>query len=163
MDAVKILAGLTIGTISVVKPEAIPTFIKSLLTLPTEVDREYIATKRAKLQLEKETKMLPLEIEEKKLNNLEKKVSILEKLKALGVDTQKVETSATALADTFGYLQIQSAEHNLPDLPEDDENVLDHLLDVALLNYHTRYSPKTVLRHVCNLRSPLNCTHLTWA
>lgn len=129
IDAAKVLAGLTIGAISVVKPEAIPTFLKSLFSLPAEVNREYIAAKREKLQLEKEERKLSLDVEEQELNNLEKKLAILEKLKALGVDTQKVETSATALADTFGYLQIQSAEHNLPDLPEDDENVLDDLLD----------------------------------
>lgn len=115
---------MTIGAISVVKPEAIPTFLKSLFSLPAEVNREYIAAKREKLQLEKEERKLSLDVEEQELNNLEKKLAILEKLKALGVDTQKVETSATALADTFGYLQIQSAEHNLPDLPEDDEKCI---------------------------------------
>lgn len=92
-----------------VKPEAIPTFLKSLFSLPAEVNREYIAAKREKLQLEKEERKLPLEIEEQELNNLEKKLAILEKFKELGVDTKKVETSATALADTFGYLQIESA------------------------------------------------------
>ena len=112
-----------------VKPEAIPTFLKSLFSLPAEVNREYIAAKREKLQLEKEERKLPLEIEEQELNNLEKKLAILEKFKELGVDTKKVETSATALADTFGYLQIESAKNNLPNLPENDENILDELLE----------------------------------
>lgn len=120
---------MTIGAISVVKPEAIPTFLKSLFSLPAEVNREYIAAKREKLQLEKEERKLPLEIEEQELNNLEKKLAILEKFKELGVDTKKVETSATALADTFGYLQIESAKNNLPNLPENDENILDELLE----------------------------------
>lgn len=137
LDAVKILAGLTIGTISVVKPEAIPTFIKSLLTLPTEVDREYIAAKRAKLQLEKETKMLPLEIEEKKLNNLEKKVSILERLKGLGVDTKKLEASATELAETFEYLKIESAEKDLPEALTDNETVSDELIEEDIAEEET--------------------------
>ena len=88
-----------------------------------------IAAKREKLQLEKEERKLPLEIEEQELNNLEKKLAILEKFKELGVDTKKVETSATALADTFGYLQIESAKNNLPNLPENDENILDELLE----------------------------------
>lgn len=129
IDAAKVFARLTIGTISVVKPEAIPTFLKSLFSLPAEVNREYIAAKREKLQLEKEERKLPLDIEEQELNNLEKKLAILEKLKDLGVDPEKIGNSATALADTFGYLQIQSAENNLPALPEDDENVLDELLE----------------------------------
>lgn len=38
IDAAKIIAGLAIGTISVIKPEAIPTFLKSLFTLPAEVN-----------------------------------------------------------------------------------------------------------------------------
>ena len=129
LDAAKVLAGLTIGTISVVKPEVIPTFLKSLFSLPAEVNREYIAAKREKLELEKGERQLPLDIEEQELNNLEKKLAILEKFKELGVDPKKVETSATALADTFGYLQIESAENNLPELPENDENVLDELLE----------------------------------
>lgn len=120
---------MTIGTISVVKPEVIPTFLKRLFSLPAEVNREYIAAKREKLELEKGERQLPLDIEEQELNNLEKKLAILEKFKELGVDPKKVETSATALADTFGYLQIESAENNLPELPENDENVLDELLE----------------------------------
>lgn len=120
---------MTIGTISVVKPEVIPTFLKRLFSLPAEVNREYIAAKREKLELEKGERQLPLDIEEQELNNLEKKLAILEKFKELGVDPKKVETSATALADTFGYLQIESAENNLPELSENDENVLDELLE----------------------------------
>lgn len=120
---------MTIGTISVVKPEVIPTFLKRLFSLPAEVNREYIAAKREKLELEKGERQLPLDIEEQELNNLEKKLAILEKFKELGVDPKKVETSATALADTFGYLQIESAENNLPELPENDENVLYELLE----------------------------------
>ena len=34
---------------------------------------------------------------------------------------------------------------------------------ITLLNYHARFSPKTVLRHFCSLRSPLSCSHLHWA
>lgn len=128
LDAIKILAGLTIGAISVVKPEAIPTLIKSLLTLPAEVDREYITARREKLQLEKEEQMLPLEVEEKELNNLEKKLSILEQLKGLGIDAKKLETSASALAETFEYLQIKSAE-DLPEILSDNETVSDELID----------------------------------
>ena len=33
---------------------------------------------------------------------------------------------------------------------------------VTLLNYHARYSPITVLRHIFYLRSLFNFTHLPW-
>lgn len=137
IEAAKVLVGVTIGVLSVVKPEAIPTFLKNLFTLPAEVNREYIAAKREKLQLKKEEQRAPLEIEEKELDNLEKKLAILEKFKVLGVDAKKLETSATELADTFGYLQIDSVERNLSELPTDDENVLDELLDEEVTEEET--------------------------
>lgn len=129
VEAAKILAGLTVGTLSVVKPEAIPTFLKNLFSFPAEVTREYISTEREKLQLKKERELLPLEKEEKQLDIFEKKLTILERLKGLGVDTNLLETSAVELAETFGYLQIESKENHLTELPSDDDNDLDELLE----------------------------------
>ena len=71
-EAVTVLGGLTIGTIAVTKPEAIPTFLKGLFSLPASVNQEYIASERAKLQLEQEKKQTPLELESKALDNLDK-------------------------------------------------------------------------------------------
>lgn len=136
-EAVKLLVGLTIGTLSIVKPESIPTFLKSLFSLPAEVTREYVSAKREKLQLEKEQQMLPLEIEEKQLDLLEKKLTILDKLKEFGVDTKQLETSAVGLAETFGYLQIESNESHLTALPSDDENELDELLEEEIAEEET--------------------------
>jgi|GEM_PF-950245 len=137
IDAAKLLAGLTIGTISVVKPEIIPSLLKNLFSLPAEIQREYITTRREKLQLEKESQQVPLDIEEKELNNLEKKLTILERLKGLGVDADKLEESATALASTFGYLQIESTESHLPEIPTEDESVVDELLEDEIIEEET--------------------------
>ena len=81
--------------------------------------------------------MLPLEIEEKKLNNLEKKVSILERLKGLDVDTKKLEASATELAETFEYLKIESAEKDLPEALTDNETVSDELIEEDIAEEET--------------------------
>ena len=114
IEYVKLLGGLTIGVLAVTKPEAIPTLLKNLFSLPAEVSREYVASERAKLQLEQEKKHAPLETEAKELDNLEKKLAILEKLKALGADPQTIEKATTELSGTFPYLQITSAENRLP-------------------------------------------------
>lgn len=129
IDAAKVLAGLTIGAISVVKPDAIPTFLKNLFSLPAEVSREYIAARREKIQLEKEQRQLPLEIEQKELDILEKKLSILEKLKGFGVDVNQLKTSAISLAETFDYLQIESKENHMPLVRTEDKSELEEVLE----------------------------------
>lgn len=109
-EAIPILGGLTIGTVAVTKPEAIPTFLKDLFSLPATVNQEYIASERAKLQLEQEKKQAPLELESKALDNLDKKLAILERLETLGADPNTIKNAAIELSETFSYLQIESAE-----------------------------------------------------
>ena len=119
-----VLAGITIGTVSVLKPELIPAFIKNLFSLPAEISREYISTKREALQKEKEEKLLPLEVEQKQLEILEKQLDILEKLKGAGVAPETITDSATALASTFGYLQIENVKANT-EIPEFTYDTMD--------------------------------------
>ena len=121
-EAVTVLGGLTIGTIAVTKPEAIPTFLKGLFSLPASVNQEYIASERAKLQLEQEKKQAPLELESKALDNLDKKLAILEHLKALGADPNTIRKAAVELSETLYYLQIESAEKpRLDAIPINDD------------------------------------------
>jgi len=132
LEGAGILAGITIGTISVLKPELIPSFIKNMFSLPAEINREYIATKRVALEMEKEQKMLPLEVEQKELEVLDKKLDILNKLKDIGVDPQALTGSATALASTFEYLQIENIipTADIPEFPYiEDSNGNEEIAD----------------------------------
>ena len=115
-----ILAAITVGTMSILKPESIPEFIKNLLSLPARIKKEYISAKREVLQREKEEHTLSSEIELKQLEILEKKLDIIEKLRCAGVDPQKLANSATALASTFGYLQIENV------MPEAEFSIFPH-------------------------------------
>lgn len=90
LDAARILVGITVGTLTFVKPEAIPTLLKKLFSLPAEINREYITTRREALQKEKDEKMLPLELEQKQLEIIQKKLNILENLRSFGVESQKL-------------------------------------------------------------------------
>lgn len=129
LDAAKILAGITVGTLAFVKPEAIPTLLKNLFSLPAEINREYITTKREAFQNEKDKEMFPLEFKQKQLEILEKKLSILENLKSFGIEPQKLAESAIALADTFSYLEIENVAKNKESVLVQETYENDELLE----------------------------------
>ena len=83
---------------NIAKPSGL---IKNIFSLPVEINREYIAKKRDQLMLEKERENAEIELEEKRLNNFNKKTEILEKLKSLGVEPNKILNSALKLTETF--------------------------------------------------------------
>lgn len=106
IEGAKIVAGLTVGILSAVKPDAIPGFIKNIISLPATINREYIAAKRESLMYDKEREQQDIELEEKRLNNLSKKIEILEKLKEFGADPNEILNSALFLTETFEYLKV---------------------------------------------------------
>ena len=81
--------------------------------------------------------MLPLEIEEKKLDNLSKKIEIIEKLKALGVEPQKIEVSVMALSNTFDYLNIENPECHLDAYSEEKYDLDEEILDEESIEEET--------------------------
>lgn len=137
MDAANIVAGLTMGVISTVKPDAIPQLIKNLFSLPASISREYIAKEREKLALEKEKEEKDSEVEEKQLNNFLKKIEILEKLKGLGVDPEKISHSAISLTETFNYLEVGTVYNGEIHNISNDNYELDELIDSEELEEET--------------------------
>jgi len=136
VDGACTLFGLTLGGIAVAKPEVIPTFLKNIFCLPAEITREYIDAKREhiqlkrdQLQLQKETKTSDLEIEAMELSNFEKKLDILDRLKAQGVDPDKVRNATMELASTFEYLQIESVENKIRPIQTNDADLLDEIIE----------------------------------
>ena len=129
MDGAKLVAGLTMSVLSAVKPDAIPGLIKNLFSLPATISREYIAKEREKLALEKEKEGKNSMVEERQLNNFLKKIEILEKLKALGVDPEKISLSAINLTETFDYLEIGTSNdgeiYNTPDENFEPDELVD--------------------------------------
>ena len=70
-----------------------------------------------------------LEIEAMELSNFEKKLDILDRLKAQGVDPYKVRSAAMELGSTFEYLQIESVEKKIRPIQTNDAELLDEIIE----------------------------------